>query len=99
MWRCAWAASAIGNTESTTGVIIPASISGHTRARTAAAIEASGAEIVTVAVRRVNVTDPGQPMLVDYLDPKLYTYIPNTAGCFTAAEAVRTLRLALANPL
>jgi len=62
--------------------------------QTARAIEASGAEIVTVAVRRVNVTDPGQPMLVDYLDPKLYTYLPNTAGCFTAAEAVRTLRLA-----
>jgi thiazole synthase len=61
---------------------------------TAAAIEASGAEIVTVAVRRVNVTDPGQPMLVDYVDPKKYTYLPNTAGCFTADDAVRTLRLA-----
>ncbi len=58
------------------------------------AVEASGAEIVTVAVRRVNVSDPGQPMLVDYLDPKVYTYLPNTAGCFTADEAVRTLRLA-----
>jgi thiazole synthase len=61
---------------------------------TAAAIEASGAEIVTVAVRRVNVTDPGQPMLVDYVDPKKYTYLPNTAGCFTADDAIRTLRLA-----
>lgn len=61
---------------------------------TARAIEASGAEIVTVAVRRVNVTDPSQPMLVDYVDPKRYTYLPNTAGCYTADEAVRTLRLA-----
>ncbi len=58
------------------------------------AVAASGAEIVTVAVRRVNLTDPGQPMLVDYLDPKVYTYLPNTAGCHTADEAVRTLRLA-----
>jgi thiazole synthase len=58
------------------------------------AVEASGAEIVTVAVRRVNVTDPSQPMLVDYLDPRKYTYLPNTAGCYTADEAVRTLRLA-----
>ncbi|TVR99846.1 MAG: sulfur carrier protein ThiS, partial [Rhodospirillales bacterium] len=61
-------------------------------AETARAIEASGAEIVTVAVRRVNVTDPNQPMLVDYVDPRRYTYLPNTAGCFTAADAVRTLR-------
>ena len=58
------------------------------------ALEASGAEIITVAVRRVNVSDPTQPMLVDYIDPKKYTYLPNTAGCFTAAEALRTLRLA-----
>ncbi len=58
------------------------------------AIEASGAEIVTVAVRRVNISDPGQPMLVDYVDPKKYTYLPNTAGCFSAMDAVRTLRLA-----
>ena len=63
-------------------------------AETARAIEASGAEIVTVAVRRVNVTDRDQPMLVDYVDPKHYTYLPNTAGCYSAAEAVRTLRLA-----
>ena len=61
---------------------------------TRAAIEASGAEIVTVAVRRVNVSDPSQPMLVDFVDPKTYTYLPNTAGCYTAADAVRTLRLA-----
>ncbi|ABK43191.1 thiazole-phosphate synthase [Magnetococcus marinus MC-1] len=58
------------------------------------AIEASGAEIVTVAVRRVNVSNPNAPMLTDYIDPKKYTYLPNTAGCFTAEDAVRTLRLA-----
>lgn len=60
----------------------------------AAAVEASGAEIVTVAVRRVNVSDPKQPMLTDYIDPKKITYLPNTAGCFTADDAIRTLRLA-----
>jgi len=58
------------------------------------AAEAAGSEIITVAVRRVNLTDPDQPMLVDSLDPKKYTYLPNTAGCFTADDAVRTLRLA-----
>lgn len=58
------------------------------------AAEAAGCEIITVAVRRVNLTDPDQPMLVDYLDPKKYTYLPNTAGCFTADDALRTLRLA-----
>jgi thiazole synthase len=63
-------------------------------AETAQAIETSGAEIVTVAVRRVNVSDPKAPMLTDFVDPKKYTYLPNTAGCFTADEAVRTLRLA-----
>jgi len=63
-------------------------------AQNAAALEASGAEIVTVAVRRVNVSDPKQPMLVDFIDPKKYTYLPNTAGCYTAEDAVRTLRLA-----
>ena len=63
-------------------------------AQNAAALEASGAEIVTVAVRRVNVSDPDQPMLTDFIDPKKVTYLPNTAGCFTADEAVRTLRLA-----
>ena len=62
--------------------------------QTKLAIEASGAEIVTVAVRRVNVTDRNKPMLVDYVDPKKYTYLPNTAGCYTADDAVRTLRLA-----
>ncbi len=61
---------------------------------TGAAIAASGAEIVTVAVRRVNLSDPKAPMLQDYVDPKKYTYLPNTAGCHTASEAVRTLRLA-----
>ena len=61
---------------------------------TARAIEASGAEIVTVAVRRVNISDSSKPMLVDYVDPRRYTYLPNTAGCYTADEAVRTLRLA-----
>jgi thiazole synthase len=60
----------------------------------AAAVAASGAEIVTVAVRRVNVSDPKAPMLTDYIDPKKITYLPNTAGCFTGDEAVRTLRLA-----
>lgn len=60
----------------------------------AAAVEASGAEIVTVAVRRVNVMDPKQPLLSDYISPKRYTYLPNTAGCFTAEDAIRTLRLA-----
>jgi thiazole synthase len=60
----------------------------------AAAVEASGAEIVTVAVRRVNISDPKQPMLMDHIDPKKITYLPNTAGCFTAEEAIRTLRLA-----
>ena len=63
-------------------------------AENAAAAEASGAEIVTVAVRRVNLSDPSQPMLADYLDPKRFTYLPNTAGCFTGEDAVRTLRLA-----
>ena len=63
-------------------------------AQNAAAAEAAGAEIVTVAVRRVNLTDPSQPVLTDFLDPKRYTYLPNTAGCFTGEDAVRTLRLA-----
>ncbi|EME71432.1 bifunctional sulfur carrier protein/thiazole synthase protein [Paramagnetospirillum caucaseum] len=61
---------------------------------TAVAIEASGAEIVTVAVRRVNLSDPSKPMLVDYVSPRKYTFLPNTAGCYTADESVRTLRLA-----
>jgi len=61
---------------------------------TAAAIAASGAEIVTVAVRRVNLSDPSAPMLQDYVPPDRYTYLPNTAGCHTAEDAIRTLRLA-----
>jgi thiazole synthase len=60
----------------------------------AAAAEAAGAEIVTVAVRRVNLSDPSQPMLADHVKPERFTYLPNTAGCFTGEDAVRTLRLA-----
>ena len=60
----------------------------------AAAAEAAGAEIVTVALRRVNLSDPTQPMLVDHVRPDRFTFLPNTAGCFTGEEAVRTLRLA-----
>ncbi|MEO6380250.1 MAG: thiazole synthase [Caulobacteraceae bacterium] len=63
-------------------------------AQNAAAAEAAGAEIVTVAVRRVNLSDPSQPMLVDYVSPERFTFLPNTAGCFTGEDAVRTLRLA-----
>lgn len=63
-------------------------------AQNAAALRASGAEIVTVALRRVNVSEPGSPKLIDFIDPNSYTYLPNTAGCYTADEAVRTLRLA-----
>ena len=58
------------------------------------AIKLSGAEIVTVAVRRVNITDKKKPLLMDYIDPKKITYLPNTAGCFNSNEALRTLRLA-----
>ncbi len=58
------------------------------------ALEASGAEIVTVAIRRVNLTDKNLPKLTDYINPKKYTFLPNTAGCFNANEALRTLRLA-----
>ena len=60
----------------------------------AKAIKYSGAEIVTVAVRRVNIVDKKKPLLMDYIDPKKITYLPNTAGCFTSEEALRTLRLA-----
>jgi thiazole synthase len=63
-------------------------------AQTKLAIETSGAEIVTVAVRRVNITDPTKPNLLDYVDPARFTILPNTAGCYTAEEAVRTCRLA-----
>ena len=61
---------------------------------TANAVKASGADIVTVAVRRVNILNKEQPLLMDYLDPKSITYLPNTAGCFSSDEALRTLRLA-----
>ena len=60
----------------------------------AKAIKISGADIVTVAVRRVNITDKKKPLLMDYIDPKKITYLPNTAGCFTSSQALRTLRLA-----
>ena len=60
----------------------------------AKAISFSGAEIVTVAVRRVNIIDKKKPLLMDYIDPKKITYLPNTAGCFNSKEALRTLRLA-----
>jgi thiazole synthase len=63
-------------------------------AQNAAAAEAAGADIVTVALRRVNLSDPSQPMLVDHLKPDRFTFLPNTAGCFTGEDAVRTLRLA-----
>ena len=60
----------------------------------AKAIKLSGAEIVTVAVRRVNISDKKKPLLMDYLNPKKITYLPNTAGCFNSNDALRTLRLA-----
>ena len=60
----------------------------------AKAIKLSGASIVTVAVRRVNILDKKKPLLMDYIDPKKITYLPNTAGCFNSKEALRTLRLA-----
>ena len=58
------------------------------------AIKISGAEIVTVAVRRVNISDRSRPLLMDYIDPKKIMYLPNTAGCFNSKDALRTLRLA-----
>tara|TARA_B100001996_G_scaffold70301_1_gene51447 strand:- start:384 stop:1160 length:777 start_codon:yes stop_codon:yes gene_type:complete len=60
----------------------------------AEAVKISGADMVTVAVRRVNIFDKSKPLLMDYIDPKKITYLPNTAGCFTSEEALRTLRLA-----
>ena len=60
----------------------------------AKAIKISGAEIVTVAVRRVNILDRSKPLLMDYIDPKKIMYLPNTAGCFNSTEALRTLWLA-----
>ncbi len=61
---------------------------------TAKSVKASGADIVTVAVRRVNISNKSEPLLMDYLDPKTITYLPNTAGCYTSKDALRTLRLA-----
>ena len=61
---------------------------------TAQAVKASGASMVTVAVRRVNILDRKKPLLTDYLNPKTIKYLPNTAGCFNADESLRTLRLA-----
>jgi len=61
---------------------------------TALAVKESGADMVTVAVRRVNITDKRKPMLTDYLNPKKIIFLPNTAGCFSSNEALRTLRLA-----
>ena len=63
-------------------------------AQCAKAVNLSGADIVTVAVRRVNISDKKKPLLMDYIDPKKITYLPNTAGCFNSKEALRTLRLA-----
>jgi len=63
-------------------------------ATTKAATEAAGAEMITVAVRRVNITDPEKENLLDYIDPEKYVILPNTAGCFNAEDAVRTLKLA-----
>ena len=62
--------------------------------QTRAAVEASGAEMVTVALRRVNITDAAKENLLDYLDPARYTILPNTAGCYTSEDACRTARLA-----
>ncbi len=61
---------------------------------TAEAVKASGADMITVAVRRVNILDKKKPVLMDFLNPKKITYLPNTAGCFTSEDALRTLRLA-----
>ena len=61
---------------------------------TAKAVKASGADMVTVAVRRVNILDKKKPILTDYLNPKKIIFLPNTAGCFNSKEALRTLRLA-----
>ena len=61
---------------------------------TADAVNASGADMVTVAVRRVNVFDKKKPLLMDYINPKKIKYLPNTAGCFNSADALRTLRMA-----
>ena len=61
---------------------------------TAQAVKTSGADMVTVAVRRINILDKKKPILTDYLNPKKIIYLPNTAGCYSSDEALRTLRLA-----
>ena len=66
----------------------------ETYAQNADALTASGADMITVAVRRVNLSNPDEPRLVDFISPEDYTFLPNTAGCFTGEDAVRTLRLA-----
>jgi len=66
-------------------------------AETKAAVEASGTDVVTVAVRRTNITDPAQENLLDYIDPKVYKILPNTAGCYTEEDALRYARLARAS--
>ena len=63
----------------------------------AKAIKLSGAEIVTVAVRRVNISDKKKPLLMDYIDPKKITYLPNTAGCFNSAEALKNFKISKRN--
>ncbi|MHA6288411.1 thiazole synthase [Maricaulis sp. CAU 1757] len=65
-----------------------------TYSQNAEALKASGADMITVAVRRVNLSNPDEPRLVDFISPEDYTFLPNTAGCFTGEDAVRTLRLA-----
>jgi len=66
----------------------------ETYAQNAEALKASGADMITVAVRRVNLSNPDEPRLVDFISPEDYTFLPNTAGCFTGEDAIRTLRLA-----
>ncbi len=66
----------------------------ETYAQNAEALKASGSDMITVAVRRVNLSNPDEPRLVDFISPEDYTFLPNTAGCFTGEDAVRTLRLA-----
>mgnify|MGYP001358497034 CR=1 FL=1 len=63
-------------------------------AQTAEAVKVSGADLVTVAVRRVNITNKGEPLLMDYINPKKVRYLPNTAGCYNSEDALRVLRLA-----
>ena len=58
------------------------------------AIHSSGAEIITVAIRRTNLSNPEEPIITDIINPQTYTYLPNTAGCYNAEESIRTLNLA-----